>query len=221
MITMWFRRKNKGDADSELTDTLVSLQSLLDEKTPDSPDTGPVAHNSASPRDSEDTVERTAKVNPRGKNIKNAVASEEHLEWDFKVDMAGDEALDRASGRAFLKAVASDEVGNLEAPDGGAVIPLRRGGGSVTDSPPGKPGPDVDDNIPVLNKIVYLPGRDGPAHVGFSRDRKEALFVDQCLKDIDNRLEHSELTPLTPNQKQQLGTALTSLLIQKTSGKFE
>ncbi len=53
---MWFRRKKKTEADTALTDTLRSLQTLLDEESPGKDDEAPAAPETTPQRE---MVEKT------------------------------------------------------------------------------------------------------------------------------------------------------------------
>ena len=216
---MWFRRKKKRkDANSELSDTLVTLQSLLDQNEPAATDGTTAADSAAATPRAESKGDSVQAPEAGGDNIKNAVASDEHLEWDFKVDLAADEGPQKPGSSAFLKAVESEGRRATGVPETGTVVPIRRNtdeNGSSDQAPP------PDDDLPVLRNIMHLPtGDDTVGQAPGGRDNSEQ-FVEQCLKDIRKRLKRHEMSPLTAYQERQFRIALTSLKLQKDSGKFE
>lgn len=217
---MWFRRKKGKDADSKLSDKLVSLQSLLNEKKPASKDGTASSASATTTIQAGNTIENPPGPEDAGDNIKNAVASDEHLDWDFNVDLAAEEGSDRPGSSAFLQAVESEGQPGTEAPETGTVVPLRRD--ADENSPPDRvPAPDDDDDIPVLRNIVYLPTDVESGEEESDEKENQAQFVEQCLKDIRKRLKRHEMSPLTAYQERQFRIALTSLKVQKDTGRFE
>ena len=218
---MWFRRKNKSDPDTALTDTLMSLQSLLDDEKPNSTTSALSIPESAATTVTDNTLDFVNPGSAEENNIKNAVASDEHLEWDFKVDLASDDTAEKAPGSAFLKTVESNEFPELEVPKFGEVVPILREQKRKPGTEMAVPQSESAEDIPVLNNIVDLPGQDFTDRGQKEEDETETPFVEQCLKDIRKRLKRNELTPLTEDQENHFRAVLTSLRLQKTSGKFE
>jgi hypothetical protein len=214
-MAMWFRRKKEADteADTELTDTLRSMRSLLE-----GPESGG-GDESAAPKRGQVSTADGADLESAEGNISNAVASDEHLEWDFNVDMAADERRVDPPDTSPLKSVEFQSVSNPRVGNRSDVIPLR--GGSRADDSTAHAAARPVDGIPVLNNIVHLPEGDAFGGVDAAEFASEKSFVEQCLKDIRKRLKRNEMTSLTPAQEKRLRVALTSLRLQKTSGKFE
>ncbi len=219
---MWFRRKKKTDADTALTDTLRSLQTLLDEESPGKDDEAPAAPETKPQRE---MVEKTAGVEsslkPDEKNISNAVASDEHLDWDFNVDLAPEELAGDVEKIDPLETLDLETVPDLDVSDIGEADSMHGDGDAELEPIEDTAASKSTDNIPVLNNIAYLPERKENDRSDEEKVRSETPFMDQCLKDIRKRLKRNDLPALTLDQEQQLRTVLTSLLAQKTSGKSE
>lgn len=219
---MWFRRKKKTDANSTLSDTMLSLQSLLDEQpqgASEIPSTTSIL--GPTPADTDMTSDTLSPPSSDNKNISNAVASDEHLEWDFKVDLEVEDAVENAPRPGFLKPVESETIPELTIPADAAVVPIRPGRTATAETGADNPEPDTGGAIPVLSKIVDPVVDNAPGGIETEYVEAQDSFVSQCLKDIRKRLKRNELTPLTTDQEKQLRTALISLLVQKKSGKFE
>lgn len=218
---MWFKRKKKTDADTALSETLVSLQSLLDEKTrPAEKNVSTASSTGERPSSTELTLDNVSPLSS-GNNISNAVASDEHLEWDFKVDLAVEDAPAKAPAPGFLKPVESDTVTESTVPDSSAVVPIHRNREPAAEATANGLEPGAGDLIPVLVKIIEAGFGGAEENADLENNPVDDAFVNQCLKDIRKRLKRNELTPLTPIQERQFRKALMSLLIQKKSGKFE
>lgn len=218
---MWFRRnkKKRGETDSALSDTLDSLQSLLEEKKTASSDSTLPEPTGASLPEGEDPGDKVSSTEPDGQKIKNAVASDEHLEWDFKVDLAAEEEQKRPRSPAFLREVAAGQSPVVETPETEQTAATRI---EPETTVPGAEESRADDGIPVLTNVVYLPVKDRTGEAESPETVvAENPFVDQCIKDIKKRLKRHEMSPLTEYQERQFRTALTSLLVQKSSGMFD
>lgn len=217
---MWFRRnkKTRSEADSALSETLQSLQTLLKEKS-DSGDSTLAESTGASLPEGGEPGDEASTTEPGGQIIKNAVASDEHLEWDFKVDLAAEEEQKRPRSPAFLQEVAAGQPPVAETLETEQTAATRIEPGTAV---PGAADARPDDGIPVLTNVVYLPVKD---RTGEAESPETAVaenpFVAQCIKDIKKRLKRHEMSPLTEYQERQFRTALTSLLVQKSSGRFD
>jgi hypothetical protein len=219
---MWFRRKKKTEADTALTDTLRSLQTLLDEESPGKDDEAPAVPETTPQREmveKTDGVESSLKADER--NISNAVASDEHLDWDFNVDLAAEELAGDVEKIDPLESLELEDVPDLDTSDIVEAVSTRGDGEAEVEPIEEPPAGRSTDNIPVLNNIAYLPEREENDRLDKAKVLSETPFMDQCLKDIRKRLKRNDLPTMTLDQEQQLRTVLTSLLAQKTSGKSE
>lgn len=219
---MWFRRKKKTDADTALTDTLRSLQTLLDEERPGKDDEAPAApETTAQPEMEKKTGGVDSSLKPDEKNISNAVASDEHLDWDFNVDLAPEELAGDVVKIDPLESLDLETVPDLDVSEIGEAVSMRGDGNAELEPIEDTAASEITDDIPVLNNIAYLPEREKNDHRDEEKVQNETPFLDQCLKDIRKRLKRNDLTPMTLDQERQLRTALTSLLVRNTSVKSE
>jgi hypothetical protein len=187
---MWFRRTRKADSDNELTETLRSLQTLLDDEP-----TRQRGENSLPPEPPENPELHVADPSPG--ETAHSVVSDEHLTWDFDVDLSTEE----------LAGTAADSPGDesLELLDDGEI--------TIRD----KPDATAIDTIPVLNNVVFMPtAASSPRSGAHSAHAPTPPLVDLCIDDFNNRLAQLALPALDPSKEKRLRTFLMSLLDKKT-----
>jgi hypothetical protein len=225
-LTMWFRRRRKAGSDDALTESLRSLQTLLDDRP-----TKQREEDSLPPVPSEKPEPHVADPSPG--STAHSVVSEEHLTWDFDVDLsteeldgsppdsAGDESPEPLNddGETLVVEISDNGPGESE-PVVGSDIKYSNGefsNGKVAIQ--GKPDATAIDTIPVLNNVVFMPTtastpRSG-AHTAPAHTHAHAAaqpLVELCIDDFRKRLTQHDLPALDLSGEQRLRTFLTLLL---------
>lgn len=226
-MTMWFRRRRKADSDDALTETLRSLQTLLDERP-----TKQREEDSLPPVPSEKPEPHVA--DPSSGSTAHSVVSEEHLTWDFDVDLsteeldgsppdsAGDESPEPLNddGETLVVEISDNGPGESE-PVVNSDIEYSNGklsNGKLSneeDAIQEKPDATAIDTIPVLNNVVFMPTaastpRSG-AHTAHTHAAAQPL-VELCIDDFRKRLAQHARPALDLSGEQRLRTFLTLLL---------
>ena len=201
---MWFRRRRKADSDNALTETLRSLQPLLDEgpsKQREEDSLPPVPSEKPDPHVAEPSPGSTA----------HSVVSEEHLTWDFDVDMSSEEPAGRPVDTPKDESLEplDDDADTLvlETSEFRSGESLSAVDSRMEDTTRDKPGATFTDTIPVLNNVVFMPAG---AHATAHADRTP--LMDLCIEDFRNRLVQHAQPALDPPREQRLRAFLTSLL---------
>lgn len=228
---MWFKRKRESDPDSALTETLRSLQSLLEDEPPDSnrlepklqgpapadPDQPPPrpdpAHTAAEPRSPADDgviEERDESIPAPSEDHRNHPIEEvtiqsndaEELSW---TDPLAVEFEVNADGEAEPERAAPEpDDRRLDFPDGPAAFELTSQSIDITSI----------DTIPLLTNVVFEPDLLGkPAAPPGTAGRARAL--ESCIQHLKRQLEQEGLSPIDADQEQRLRAVLASILIQK------
>jgi hypothetical protein len=221
---MWFRRRRKADSDDALTETLRSLQTLLDErptKQREEDSLPPVASEKPEPHVADPSPSATA----------HSVVSEEHLTWDFDVDLsteeldgsppdsAGDESPEPLNddGEILVVEISDNSPGESE-PVVGNDIKYSNGKFSNEEvAIQEKPDATAIDTIPVLYNVVFMPTaastpRSG-AHTAPAHTHAAAQpLVELCIDDFRKRLAQHARPALDLSGEQRLRTFLTLLL---------
>jgi len=216
---MWFRRRKKTDPDEALTETLRSLQTLLEDDhtnkqrkysdPPHQPSERPQVIFNKTDRKPVPSLRKIPTANTLPGTTAHSVVSDEHLTWDLDADLSTEDPIKTPPG--FRGEKTPDPLR-----DGGDVPALISPGGS----PPADPedatdasGPEPDsasiDSIPVLNNIVLVRSTEVSPHGATQAD---TTLLDNCIVDFNNRLVQHDLTPMDSPQEQYLRTFLMSLL---------
>ena len=205
---MWFRRRRKPDSDNALTETLRSLQTLLDE--------GPSKQREENNLPPKPPAMPEAQVaDPSLGTTAHSVVSEEHLTWDFDVDMSTEEP-------AGTPAHTPEDESLEPLDDNAATLVLETSefrpdeSRSAVDNPMQDTARDEQDatstdTIPVLNNVVFMPaGAHTKPHA------HATLLVDLCIEDFRNRLVQHAQPALDPSREKRLRAFLTALLDKKS-----
>lgn len=237
-MTMWFRRRRKADSDDALTESLRSLQTLLDDRP-----TKQREEDSLPPVPSEKPEPDVADPSPG--STAHSVVSEEHLTWDFDVDLsteeldgsppdsAGDESPEPLNddGETLVVEISDNSPGESE-PVVGSGIEYSNGKYSNGEFSNGefsneevaiqeKPDATAIDTIPVLNNVVFMPtaastprsgAHTAPAHTHTHAHAAAQPLVELCIDDFRKRLTQHDLPALDLSGEQRLRTFLTLLL---------
>ena len=229
---MWFKRKRKSDPDSALTETLRSLQTLLEDEPPDSGRVEPQLQNPTA--DDPDTPEMPSELTslpfepqPPADNDAApdageppAVETAQMVFADYDSDLY--EEIEIPSTDPHEQAWTD----TLEVDDGEAEPPrtqeLETAGLHHTPAEPlaeELTGESLDipsiDTIPVLTNIVYEPGAAGdPATVPESGTASEVNIIDAYVELLAQRLESDGLASMDARQEQSLRDVLVSILIR-------
>ena len=225
---MWFKRKAKTDPDSALTETLRSLQTLLEdeprreataESTPVARDLGTDAEPNPAPIQEQDELQADpgAASADDGSATDSEAASPALFELELNHDDPQLSAAEDSPQQTDLLQAGEDT--ESEAPSF-EFIGLRNEDVPAEDEPRLEDQdeqiekPVTADSIPILNNVVFEPAVADPVDTE-QHVTDTAVLIEESVQDLNRRLKRYDLTPLDADQEQELRRSLDTILTAK------